>query len=48
MDYYQGYMTEEEIVEQIGENVIRASALGEKIQKWLLEQVTFVFESHAE
>lgn len=45
MDYYQGYMTEEEIVAQIGENTIRASALGEKIQKWLLEQVTFTFES---
>ena len=48
MDYYQGYMTEEEIVEQIGEDAIRAYALGEKIQKWLLEQVTFVFESRAE
>jgi hypothetical protein len=48
LDYYQGYMTEEEIVAQMGENIIRASAFGEKIQKWLLEQATFVFESQAE
>ena len=48
LDYYQGYMTEEEIVAQMGENTIRASAFGEKIQKWLLEQATFVFESRAE
>ena len=48
LDYYQGYMTEEEIVAQMGEHVIRAAAFGEKIQKWLLEQATFVFEAETE
>ncbi len=48
VDYYQGYMTEDEIETQMGEKVIRAAAFGEKIQKWLLEQATFTFESAAE
>ena len=30
------------------EEAIRAAALSEKIQKWLLEQVTFTFSSDAE
>ena len=37
-------MTEEEILANMGEDVIRSGALSEKMQKWLLEQVTFTFE----
>ena len=48
VEYYQGYMTESEILASMGEGTIRAAALGEKIQKWLLEQATFTFESAAE
>ena len=48
VDYYQGYMTEAEILSNMGEETIRAAAFGEKIQKWLLEQATFTFESAAE
>lgn len=48
VDYYQGYMTESEILSSMGEEAIRAAALGEKIQKWLLEQATFTFASDAE
>ena len=48
VEYYQGYMTESEILASMGEGTIRAAAFGEKIQKWLLEQATFTFESAAE
>ena len=48
VDYYQGYMTEDEILANMGEGTIRAAAFGEKIQKWLLEKATFTFESAAE
>ena len=44
VEYYNGYMTEEEILANMGEDVIRSGALSEKMQKWLLEQVTFTFE----
>ena len=44
VDYYNGYMTEEEILANMGEDVIRSGALSEKMQKWLLERVTFTFE----
>jgi trigger factor len=44
VDYYQGYMTEEEILTNMGEDVIREGALSEKMQKWLLERATFTFE----
>ena len=47
VDYYYGYMTEEEILSNMGEEVIRAGALSEKIQKWLLEHATFTFETAA-
>ena len=43
VDYYYGYMTEEELLANMGEDVIRSGALSEKIQKWLLEQATFTF-----
>jgi hypothetical protein len=45
VDSYQGYMTEEEILAQMGEEVIREGAFTEKVQKWLLEKATFTFES---
>ena len=43
VDYYNGYMTEEELLANMGEDVIRSGALSEKIQKWLLEQAAFTF-----
>ena len=45
VDSYQGYMTEEEILQSMGEAVIREGALSAKMEKWLLERVTFTFES---
>ena len=45
VDSYQGYMTEEEILAQMGEEVIREGAFSEKVQKWLLERASFTFES---
>ncbi len=48
LDYYQGYMTEEEILARMGEVTLRETAFAEKIQKWLLEQATFTFASAAE
>ena len=43
VDYYQGYMTKEEILANMGEEVIREGALSVKVQNWLLERVTFTF-----
>ena len=43
LDYYQGYMTEEEILSRMGELTLRETAFAEKIQKWLLEQAVFTF-----
>ena len=43
VDYYQGYMTEEEILANMGEDVIREGALSEKVQKWLLERASFTY-----
>ena len=48
VDYYQGYMTEEEILGRMGEATLRETAFSEKIQKWLLEQAVFTFASAAE
>ena len=45
VDYYYGYMTEEEILTNMGEDVIREGALAEKMQTWLLGRVTFTFET---
>jgi hypothetical protein len=44
VDSYQGYKTEEEILAENGEEIIRESALATKMQTWLMEQVTFTFE----
>ena len=43
VDYYQGYMTKDEILTNMGETVIREGALSEKVQKWLFERVTFTY-----
>ena len=43
VDYYQGYMTEADILAEMGEDVIRSGALSEKIRLWLFEQATFTF-----
>ncbi len=48
VDYYQGYMSEEEILESMGEAYICESALTLKMENWLLEQTTFTFEATAE
>jgi hypothetical protein len=44
VDSYQGYKTEEEILAENGEEIIREGALATKMQTWLMEQVTFTFE----
>lgn len=43
VDYYYGYMTEAQIVENMGERSIREAALVSKMDDWLLGQVTFTF-----
>ncbi len=48
VDQYQGYMTEAEILQSMGETALRESAFAAKIQTWLLERVTFTFETVAE
>ncbi len=45
VSYYQGYMTEAEIVQSMGEIYLRESAFAVKMQEWLLGQVTFTFAS---
>ena len=42
-DYYQGYMTKEEILSNMGEDVIREGALSVKVQDWLMEHATFTY-----
>ena len=43
VDYYYGYMTKEEILANMGEDVIRDGALAIKMQDWLLEHATFTY-----
>ena len=43
VDYYQGYMTKDEIIANMGETAICEGALAEKVQKWLLERATFTY-----
>ena len=43
VDYYQGYMTKDEILANMGEAVIREGALAAKVQKWLFEQADFTY-----
>ena len=42
-DYYQGYMTKEEILANMGEDVIREGALSVKVQDWLMARLTFTY-----
>jgi trigger factor len=41
--YYQGYMTEAEIIQNMGETFLKESAFAEKMDKWLMDQVTFTY-----
>lgn len=43
VDYYSGYMTEEDILEYMGEEYFVESAFTTKMDTWLLAQFTFVF-----
>ena len=43
VEYYQGYMTKDEILTNMGETVIREGALAAKVQDWLFERITFVY-----
>ena len=43
VNYYYGYLTESEIIKNMGEDNLKESALVEKMDKWLLEQVTFTY-----
>ena len=43
VDYYYGYMTEAEIIQNMGEVFLKESAFTEKLDKWLMEQVTFTY-----
>lgn len=44
VDYYYGYMSEAEIIQNMGETYLKEAAFTEKMDKWLLEQVTFTYE----
>ena len=43
VDYYYGYMTEAEVIQNMGETFLKEAAFAEKMDKWLLEQVTFTY-----
>ena len=43
VDYYQGYMSKEDVLNEMGEGVIRSGALAEKVQTWLLEHSAFTY-----
>ena len=43
VDYYYGYMTEAEVIQNMGEVFLREAAFSEKMDKWLMEQVTFTY-----
>ena len=43
VDYYQGYMTEAEVIQNMGEVFLKEAAFSEKMDKWLMEQVTFTY-----
>ncbi len=45
VDYYQGYMSEAEILANMGEATLRESAFAEKMQAWLMARATFTFET---
>ena len=43
VEYYYGYMTEAEIIHNMGEVFLKEAAFTEKLDKWLMEQVTFTY-----
>ena len=43
VNYYYGYLTEADIIQNMGEDNLIESAFVEKMDKWLLEQVTFTY-----
>ena len=43
VDYYYGYMTEAEVIQNMGEVFLKEAAFSEKMDKWLMEQVTFTY-----
>ena len=43
VDYYYGYMTEAEVIQNMGEVFLKEAAFAEKLDKWLMEQVTFTY-----
>lgn len=46
VDYYASYgsMTKEDVIKNMGEVYLTESALSEKLNRWLLDQVTFTYE----
>ncbi len=44
VDQYYGYMTEEEIIQNMGEVALTEAAFATKLDKWLMDQVTFTYE----
>ena len=44
VDYYQGYMTRDEILANMGEAMFMEAAFTEKMDAWLMAQVTFTYE----
>ena len=44
VDKYYGYMTAEEIIQNMGEVALTEAAFAEKLDKWIMDQVTFTYE----
>ena len=44
VEYYYGYMTEAEVIQNMGEVFLKEAAFAEKMDKWLMDQVTFTYE----
>ena len=44
VEYYYGYMTEAEIIQNMGETFLTEAAFATKMDAWLMEQVTFTYE----
>jgi hypothetical protein len=43
VNLYSGYMTADEIVQNMGELYLRESAFADKMSDWLMERVTFTY-----
>ena len=44
VEQYQGYMTAEDIIQNMGKVFLTEAAFAEKLDKWLMDQVTFTYE----